>query len=139
MDVGKEVVGNEEGVTVVGLGVGLELGLTDGEELGVIVSVGLMLGTIEVVGTTEEDGSVVGDAEVGERLTVGDGVGLDVGVLVEGLVVGLNEGFDVGVLLDGLVDGFDVGFAVPTEQSVTVASFIVELILLARFTIMSLT
>ena len=103
------------------------------------MSVGLMLGTIEVVGTTEEDGSVVGDAEVGERLTVGDGVGLDDGVLVEGLVVGLNEGFDVGVLLDGLVDGFDVGFAVPTEQSVTVASFIVELILLARFTIMSLT
>lgn len=48
-------------------------------------------------------------------------------------------GFDVGVLLDGRVDGFDVGFAVPTEQSVTVASFIVELILLARFTIMSLT
>ena len=128
--------GKEEGVTVVGLNVGVELGLSDGVELGVIVSVGLMLGSIEVVGTTEEDGSVVGDAETGERLTVGDDVGIDDGVLVDGLFVGL----DVGVLLDGLVDGFDVGFVVaPTEQSVTVASFIVELIVLARFTIMSLT
>lgn len=134
MEVGIEVVGNEEGVTVVGLNVGVELGLSDGVELGVTVSVGFMLGTIEVVGTTEDDG-----AEVGERLTVGDD-GLDDGVLVDGLVVGLDMGFDVEVLLDGLVDGFDVGFVVaPTEQSVTVASFIVELIVLARFTIMSLT
>lgn len=47
-------------------------------------------------------------------------------------------GTDVGVLVDGLVVGVNVGFAVaPTEQSVTVASFIVELIIvLARFTIM---
>jgi hypothetical protein len=103
-----EVVGNEEGVTVVGLEVGLELGLIDGEELGVIVSVGLMLGTIEVVGTTEEDGSVVGDAEVCEGLTVGDDVGLDVEGLVDGLFVGLDVGFDVGVL----VEGRDVGRSV---------------------------
>ena len=87
------------------------------------MSVGLMLGTIEVFGTTEEDGSIVGDAEVCEGLTVGDDVGLDVGLLVDGLVVGNNVGFAVA----------------PTEQSVTVASFIVGLISLARFTIMFLT
>jgi len=140
LEVGMEVEGKEEGVTVVGLNVGVELGLSDGVELGVIVSVGLMLGSIEVVGTTEEDGSVVGDAETGERLTVGDDVGIDDGVLVDGLFVGLEVGLDVGVLLDGLEDGFDVGFVVaPTEQSVIVASFIVELIVLARFTIISLT
>jgi hypothetical protein len=67
-----------------------------------------MLGTTELVGT---------------GLTVGDDVGLDVGLLVDGLVVGNNVGFAVA----------------PTEQSVTVASFIVGLISLARFTIMFLT
>lgn len=118
-----EVVGNEEGVTVVGLEVGLELGLIDGEELGVIVSVGLMLGTIEVVGTTEEDGLVVGDAEVGERLTVGDNVGFDVvGLAVFGffVIVGFFEvgffevGFNVGFAVVGfaVVGFFVVGFLV---------------------------
>ena len=112
--VGLELVGLElvgafvVGILVVGLDVGVELGLLDGWTLGVTVSVGLMLGTTELVGT---------------GLTVGDDVGLDVGLLVDGLVVGNNVGFAVA----------------PTEQSVTVASFIVGLISLARFTIMFLT
>ena len=59
------------------------------------------------------------------------------GRFVGRFVVGLEL---VGAFVVGnLVVGLDVGVDAPAEQSVTVASFIVELILLARFTIMSLT
>lgn len=48
--VGLELVGSfVVGILVVGLDVGVELGLLDDLKLGVTVSVGLMLGTIELL------------------------------------------------------------------------------------------
>jgi len=146
------------GVVGFDVGTNVGVGLTPTDDAGVFgAAVGVCVGSSVGVGVVGRAvGRSVGVLVVGfvvDGAFVGDVVGFDVGLIVVGRAVGRFVGIFVdGLVVDGLVVvgtfvvgifvvGFVVGGLVAPEQliSATVASFIVELIMSARFTIQSLT